>query len=559
MVKLKTKLKITANGVLYLFRENNDHLQESLFESTNWMNQRIKAKLEKSWAPIFYKYVFCNIDEKPFSVLYSDTGRPNFPVNILLSLEYIKHLKNYSDDELIENFNFNYLINYAVGIRILGGVNLSEKTLYDFRSRIYQYLIKHPEQEDLIFGQFLNLTRIFAKEAGISMKEQRMDSTMFMSNIKKAGRIALAFDILYRAVKSIPEDKLTENLKEVLNPEFKTKVIHQTKPSESESRLEMLLNLCHEAKEIIEKNSALKDSDEHRILTRFLSEQAYYDEKTKRFKAKDNKNIPSDSLQSAYDEDATYRKKGNKAESGYVLNLTETCSKENPFQLITDYAVEKNIKSDVELAKERLPIVKQNTGCEDVYVDGSYYSEEVVKTAKENGIELHFTDLNGRKPIGKISVTEYEIDEETKRIIRCPKGITPLHAGVKNGQTVAHFPKEVCKMCELREQCYCKEHKKDYVVRINLKSIESAKQRKKIEEDRKENKSLRAAIEGTNSALKRGHGLSKLRVRGLVKCRVNAGLKILAQNFKRFARYMVERAKKSVSDMIGGSVPILTQ
>jgi len=103
--------------VLYLFRENNNHLQQSLFESVNFMDSRIKAKLEKSWAPIFYKYVFCNIDEKPFSVLYSDTGRANFPVNILLSLEYIKHLKNYSDDELIENFNFNYLINYAVGIR----------------------------------------------------------------------------------------------------------------------------------------------------------------------------------------------------------------------------------------------------------------------------------------------------------------------------------------------------------------------------------------------------------------------------------------------------------
>lgn len=74
-----------------MFRENINHLQKSLFESTNWMNPRIKAKLDKSWAPIFYKYVFCNIDEKPFSVLYSDTGRPNFPVNIALSLEYIKH------------------------------------------------------------------------------------------------------------------------------------------------------------------------------------------------------------------------------------------------------------------------------------------------------------------------------------------------------------------------------------------------------------------------------------------------------------------------------------
>ena len=91
-----------------IFRENNNHLQFSILESTNWMNPSIKAKLEKSWATIFYEHVFCNIDEKPFSVLYSDIGRPNFPVNILLSLEYIKHLKNYSDDELIDNFYFNY-------------------------------------------------------------------------------------------------------------------------------------------------------------------------------------------------------------------------------------------------------------------------------------------------------------------------------------------------------------------------------------------------------------------------------------------------------------------
>ncbi|WP_235603228.1 transposase [Thermoanaerobacter sp. YS13] len=114
-------------------------------------------------------------------------------------------------------------------------------------------------------------------------------------------------------------------------------------------------------------------------------------------------------------------------------------------------------------------------------------------------------------------------------------------------------------MCELKNQCYCKEQKKDYVVRINLKSIEAAKQREKIECRCEENKSKRAAIEGTNSALKSGHGLSKLRVRGLVKCRVNIGLKVLAQNFKRFARYMLEQAKKAIPKVRGGSVPIFTQ
>jgi len=55
--------KIMINEVQEMFRENVNHLQDSLFESTNWMNPRIKAKLDKSWAPIFYEHVFCKIDE----------------------------------------------------------------------------------------------------------------------------------------------------------------------------------------------------------------------------------------------------------------------------------------------------------------------------------------------------------------------------------------------------------------------------------------------------------------------------------------------------------------
>jgi len=96
----------------------------------------------------------------------------------------MKHMKNYSDDELIDNFN--YLVNYAVGIRVRGELNLTEKTLYDFRTRIYQYLIQYPEQKDLIFHQFLNLTRIFIEETNISTDIQRMGSTKFMSNDKKS-------------------------------------------------------------------------------------------------------------------------------------------------------------------------------------------------------------------------------------------------------------------------------------------------------------------------------------------------------------------------------------
>ncbi|RKL61381.1 hypothetical protein DXT63_17090 [Thermoanaerobacteraceae bacterium SP2] len=93
--------------------------------------------------------------------------------------------------------------------------------------------------------------------------------------------------------------------------------------------------------------------------------------------------------------------------------------------------------------------------------------------------------------------------------------MAPIHTGITKGQTVAHFALNVCDACKHREDCYCKKQKKDYVVRINLKAIETTRQRQKIEECRKENTSMRAAIEGTNSALKRGHQLGKLKVVGL--------------------------------------------
>lgn len=522
-----------------MFRENKAHLQASMLESTYWMNPGIRKKLEKSWAPIFYENVFCNIDEKPFAVLYSDTGCPNFPVNISLSIEFIKHMKNYTDDELIDAFYFNYLVNYAVGIRTLGELNLAEKTLYNFRSRIYTHLVQHPEQEDLIFGQFLTLTRKFAEKSGISMSEQRMDITMFMSNIKKAGRLVLAYDVLLKAVKAIPEYKRTEGLAKVLGEGFKTDLLYKSKPSESDSRLETLLNMCLEARNILQDIPDMEDSDELRILNRFLSEQAYIESSSGRLKAKDNKSIATDSLQSVYDEDATYRKKGTKGQSGYVLEIAETCSKDNQFQLITDYQVEKNIKSDVDIIKDRLPEIRNNTGCTDMYVDGGFHSEDVMKVGEENHVDLHFTNLNGTQPHKKLPVTVYEIDEATNIITKCPKGIVPQHANVKNGQTVAHFPLEACSSCEFRDQCHIKQQKRDCVVRINLKAVQTARQREIVKAAKKENTSMRAAIEGTNSALKRGHGLDKLRVIGIHRCTAVAGFKVIAQNIRRFTKYML--------------------
>lgn len=85
-----------------MFKENKEHLQQDLFNNLYTMDSRLAQKLQKSWASLFYEHVFCKIDESLFAPLYcSDNGRPNFPINILISLDLIKEIRGYTDEVLL--------------------------------------------------------------------------------------------------------------------------------------------------------------------------------------------------------------------------------------------------------------------------------------------------------------------------------------------------------------------------------------------------------------------------------------------------------------------------
>ncbi len=78
-----------------------------------------------------------------------------------------------------------------------------------------------------------------------------MDSTMFMPNIKRAGRLALTYDVLIKAIKAIPENQLSEDLKAVFTPNFEKETLYKTKPSQSDSKMDPLLNLCLKVEHIL--------------------------------------------------------------------------------------------------------------------------------------------------------------------------------------------------------------------------------------------------------------------------------------------------------------------
>ncbi len=540
-----------------MFRNNDGHLQDDLFNHYHSMRPSVAKLLDKTWAPIFYEQVFGKINEDLFAPMYSlDTGRPNTPVNILMSLEIFKHMFGYSDQELLEQFYFNFQVNYAMGIRNLGEFYLAERTLYEFRERVYNYILEHPEEDDVIFKQFEILTQNFIDQAGIETNEQRMDSTLITPNIKKAGRLSLAHDVLAQAVKAIPVKMLNDDLKQVLKDEFKTDLLYKTRNQELDSRFQKVLDLMQEVEKLAAKNPKLASIQEILLLKRFLSEQADYDEEQDKWLLKANKNVSSGSLQSAYDADATYRDKAGKSHSGYVLNISETCAKENPVQFITDYTLQPNNTSDVNIAKERLPKIKENTDVTDIYVDGGYYGEEVLEKAQELEINLHYTDMTGRKaPKDKLPTTCFTFDDEMK-VLSCPQGKTPLRSDYDSKKKVSssHFSHDDCKGCPVFDICPVKSQKKTRVLRVSSKTIFADQTREQIlnKTIKRENTSHRAAIEGTNSALKRGEDADKLDVRGKVKCRLASGYKVIARNVKQFSRFAQGKVKKPKPDPIPG-------
>ena len=101
--------------------------------------------------------------------------------------------------------------------------------------------------------------------------------------------------------------------------------------------------------DLLGKLAAYQQEPVYQIVQRFFDENFKVGEQ--QVKAKSNTEIQPGCLQSLDDVEASYRKKGNRSYKGYVANLTETCSEENPLQLITQVQVEPNRISDNELLK----------------------------------------------------------------------------------------------------------------------------------------------------------------------------------------------------------------
>ena len=307
-----------------MFRKNTSQ-QLNLDDPTINLPKYLRKNLEKSWATPFNKYIFFNINEERFEVLYSnEVSRPNTPVNVLVGLLILKENFGLSDEEIIGCLHFDMRFQFALGTTSYEKQPVSINTLYNFRTRILEYEKK--TGKDLIKEEIESLAAHIETEMNLDGKMLRMDSMMISSSCKKLSRIELVYTVnlnLIKVLNKINPQLVPEELKCYLEQGHKNETIYRTRHKDAETKLEWLLGHSMILKEVCSSYDAeIIQSEAFQLLNRLLEEQVELNENGKTV-PKTGKDLNSEILQNPSDPDATYREKysGN---VGYVANLVES-------------------------------------------------------------------------------------------------------------------------------------------------------------------------------------------------------------------------------------------
>lgn len=517
------------------FKENLSQ-QISFTDSFSGLTAREQKALENSWAKIFADEIFPAIDEKRFSVLYSDkASRPNTPVNVIVGALIIKELFDYSDDEMVENLMLDFRLQYALHTTSFEEQPLSDKTLSRFRRRCYDYETLY--NIDLYHDCVKDLSSSIARLMKISGKVRRMDSMMIESNIRKLSRMELIYTCISKLavyMDKINDSVLSDDLKHYADSNDFNRVIYHQRSTDADERMKQLLTDADRILALCEPDYS--NSTEYDLLVRCLSEQTVVENEKRRLRTKTDGGMNSSMLQNPSDPEATFRKKAGKEHRGYVANLEESVGEGG--SVVTDYRYEQNIHSDSQFIQEHLEQMDRQKKRIVMLADGAYSGTDNVDLANRKNVELITTDLTG-KPAPDI-YADFEFSEDGRKVLRCPAGHAPKSCSYmkQSRQCTVSFLREQCNGCPYQDQCKPKIFKRVARLTTSKAAHERAKIQRSMTGDRfKCYARLRNGVETVPSNIRRNYHLEKL-PRGKKRGKFFFGSKIAALNFRKLFNYL---------------------
>jgi len=540
-----------------MFRERNP--QESFFQSNMLVPPAKAQRLQRSWAEDFRNRALALIDEERFAPMYCpDNGRPNRAVETVLGVHILKEMFDLTDEEALEQLEFNLLWHHALRLDI-EETHLPQKTLHNFRDRLMDY--------DGGRVAFEETTDRIIEALGLNTGKQRLDSTHIMSNIATLTRLGLFCETIRYFLRALRQSH--QDLAEIVPPglvrrylkeEGESTSYEDARSGDGRRRLSVCARDLYRLVDLF-RGTAVAWLEEYRLLERLLREQCHVgghndgrpgddDDDAEEGKVpialKEPKDVRSDSLQSPYDPDVTYS--GHKGK-GYEVQVAETCHEENICQVITLVKVTPSSGSDADVTIPAIDsLAERNAQPDELFVDTLYGSGRNALDAERRRTEL-VSPVAGPVPnkadeakndVNRdFTAADFQIDVTADKPAVCPAGqqaMKEYRECATSERVELQFAKEVCEACSLRSHCPVKFNCKlgVYLLEVDLIKVNIERRRRaKASGEFRKRYAVRAGIEGTNSELKRAHGFGRLRVRGGRRVRLAIYLKALACNIKR--------------------------
>jgi len=539
-----------------MFRENEQHLQYDFLDPFEQMGEKMRRRLEESWAGTFYREIFCRIEETPFSVLYSDQpSRPNAAINVLVGAEILKAGFGWSDEELFDHLQFNLQVRYALGQRNMSVMPYELRTLYNFRQRVSRHM--QESGENLIDRVFVQVTE--EQLAGLELKtgQQRMDSVLVASNIRQMSRLQLLVEVVYRVWRMLTETdqaRYADCFKVYLKGTA-GQYCYQVKAEEVSERVIEIGQLMYDLVQGLE--AGYKEQPTYQILKRVFDEHFTLEvgggADIYQIHVKAGEELSADSLQSPDDWEASYRVKRGEGHQGYVGNLTETCDPENELQLITQVQVAPNTTDDEQFVVEGLPELKARTELETLWTDGGYTGPDAEETFRQEQVEHIPTNIRGRRTrpdrVG-LEKFSWEVDAAGRPMaVTCPGGQPAVvQAAGKAHRFVAYFEQSGCSTCPFVEGCPARPMKRRAArsLNVSLRQVQVALLRQRAARTRGKGNNWRAAVESTVRSVTHPFGgqSGKLPVRGQIRVTQVLICSALMVNVRRIWRHEQQMAQK---------------
>jgi len=531
--------------------------QQKLFGIKTQISPSLRRRLESTWAHLFQQEVLPILfrNEDRYAMLYGTTGRPNFSVARVLGLCLLQEWNDLSDQEALDAYSFDIRWRYALDVSEEEDY-LSRRSLVEFRRRLAG---QDPEMK-LIRHLFDTIRDSAIQKLGLSSSNQRLDSTHIISNIRVRGRLALFSNTLSLFLKSLNEDQFS------MVPEAVQKW-HAREPegwfglgpAEQKVKLEELAQYLHELIILFEKDEPLTKTEPYHLLTRLLSEQCEFSSDEQSSKVQVKKKSEGAALQSPYDPDASCGHKG----PGYSLHITETCNNGEKTEIITDYEVHGAARSDI---GKTLSVIERLDAAtlkpDTLFADGGYPSVPSAFKVIKQDIEF-MTPVNRSRLSDEVMGRDHFQFDHEGFVTHCPLGHKPIDHRILSGNNStrrslhAIFKGDTCRSCTILDHCPVRapNHRnrgcpaRDTVGDFRLEITPEIRLRDEMYSlqkttEWKDRYKIRSGIEGTNSELKRAHGIGRLRVRRLSKVCFAVACKVIACNIKRWAKDM--RALKAL-------------